>query len=321
MPSVKYEGESYQLEPGESVLECLLRNRIAISSMCRAGACQSCLMRTDSPHLPAKSQQGLKETLKARGYFLACVCRPETDLEVYDGASELRVGASIQAIDSLGARVLRVRLQCDNALDYKAGQYITLLREDGLARSYSLASLPNEELLELHVRLIPNGKMSSWLEREARIGDRVTVQGPAGNCFYTPGRPEQPLLLVGTGTGLAPLYGIARDALLHGHTGSIHFLHGALNPAGLYLVDELQRMVSEHPNFCYTPNVMEGRAEDGYEIGSIDRIVQIKYPKTKGLRAYLCGDPQIVQTLKKQLFLGGAAFNDILADAFLPSSV
>ena len=58
--------------------------------------------------------------------------------------------------------------------------------------------------------------MSGWLGTEARPGEAVRLQGPVGECFYVPGQPEQPLLLAGTGTGLAPLYGIVRDALAAG---------------------------------------------------------------------------------------------------------
>jgi NAD(P)H-flavin reductase len=97
--------------------------------------------------------------------------------------------------------VLRARLRLPQPFAYRAGQYITLKRGDGLSRSYSLASLPTDETLELHVRLAPHGRMSGWLFNEAREGDAIMLRGPAGDCFYTTGKIDQPMLLVGTGTG------------------------------------------------------------------------------------------------------------------------
>ena len=44
------------------------------------------------------------------------------------------------------------------------------------------------------------------------VGTKAQIRGPAGECFYVPGRPNQPLLLVGVGTGLSPLYGVLREA-------------------------------------------------------------------------------------------------------------
>jgi CDP-4-dehydro-6-deoxyglucose reductase, E3 len=322
MSRVRYEAQWYPLEPEESVLDGLLRQGIVVPHACKAGVCQSCLMRAANGRVPEKAQAGLKETLRARNYFLACSCKLERgmELEVGGGADELRVPARLDSVMPLSGDVLRVRLRPEAPFEYRAGQYLTLLRADGLARSYSVASLPREGLLELHVRLLPGGVMSGWLRTEARPGDEVRIQGPAGECFYVPGRPEQPLLLAGTGTGLAPLYGIARDALEEGHTGPIWLFHGARDPRGLYLAEELRELAARHPNLHYRPSVLEGRLEEGVHVGALDALIRAECPKPVGWRAFLCGNPELVVSLRKKLFLAGLSLKDIHADAFLPSA-
>jgi NAD(P)H-flavin reductase/ferredoxin len=322
MSRVRYEAQWYPLQPEESVLDGLLRQGITVPHACKAGVCQSCLMRAASGTLPEKAQAGLKETLKARNYFLACSCTLEqgTELELDGGADDLRVSARIDSLLPLSEDVLRVRLRPEAPFEFRAGQYLTLLRADGLARSYSVASLPREGLLELHVRLLPGGAMSGWLRTEARPGDAVRIQGPAGECFYVPGRPEQPLLLAGTGTGLAPLYGIVRDALEEGHAGPIWLFHGARNPRGLYLVEALRELAARHPNLHYRPSVLEGRLEEGVSVGALDALIRAECPKPVGWRAFLCGNPELVLSLRKKLFLAGLSLKDIHADAFLPSA-
>lgn len=321
MAKVRHEAEWYPLEPGETVLDGLLRQGVQVPHACRAGACQSCLMRAVSGPVPEAAQVGLKDTLRARGYFLACTCRPQEGvaLEVA-GASELRVPARVVATEALSGDVSAVRLEVEAPLDYRAGQYVTVVREDGLARSYSLASLPREGQLELHVRLVPGGAMSGWLVRDVRPGARVHVQGPAGDCFYVPGQPESPLLLAGTGTGLAPLYGILRDALESGHAGPIHLFHGALEPGGLYHVGALRALAARHPNLHYRPVVLAGGGGD-VEEGALEAKVLTCLPKRPvGWRAFLCGNPEAVLSLRKKLFLAGFSLKDIHADAFLPST-
>jgi NAD(P)H-flavin reductase len=170
----------------------------------------------------------LKDSWKARGYFLACSCVPEADLDVSSPDADLRFAAAIRSVRKLSDDVVEVRLIPDARIDFRAGQYVTVQRGDGLARSYSIASLPEENELELHIRKIPNGAMSGWFHDTARPGDRVTVIGPSGECFYVEGREDQPLLLAGTGTGLAPLYGILRDAIARHHRGPIYIFHGCL---------------------------------------------------------------------------------------------
>ena len=202
---------------------------------------------------------------------------------------------------------------------------MTVVREGGLSRAYSIASLPEQGELELHVRRVPEGRMSGWFHNEARPGDRVSVLGPSGECFYTTGKEDQPLILAGTGTGLAPLYGIVRDALRNGHRGPIHLFHGALHRGGLYLVEELRRLAERHPHFKYVPAVLhaDGAADEhehGIAVGPLDGVIAKKLPKLAGFRAYVCGDPGIVNTLRKKLFLGGVASREIYADAFLPTA-
>lgn len=315
MPTITYSGRAYAGGDGETVLETLLRHGEEISNSCRAGACQSCLLRAAAGSVPPVAQYGLKPTLIEQGYFLSCVCRPEQDL-VLEPAGGLEVPAVITALERLTPTVLRARIRTESALDYRSGQYITLRRDDGLARSYSLASLPDEDGLELHIRRAPQGRMSGWLFEEAREGQSMSVRGPAGDCFYTGGNPDQPLLLAGTGTGLAPLAGICRDAVRQGHRGPIHLYHGALRPEGLYLRDELLEITRANPNVQYTPVVLHGEGE-GITTGELDKAIAADHPKLSGWRGFVCGDPAIVRMLKKKLFLAGMGSKEIFADAFI----
>ncbi|MEI9813454.1 MAG: 2Fe-2S iron-sulfur cluster-binding protein [Acidobacteriota bacterium] len=313
MPTVRFGQFAAELAEGESALDALLRQGAPLAHSCKAGSCGSCMVRAVEGDIPAAAQAGLKDSWKARGYVLACVCRPVSDLALAGVDNDAQTGAEIISIDSLGANVMRVRLRCDAPFEFRAGQYLTILRDDGLARSYSIASLPSEGHLELHIRLLPNGRMSQWIRKEARAGTKVRVMGPSGDCFYVPSRSDQPLLLAGTGTGLAPLYGIVRDALAQGHTGPIHLFHGALNESGLYFRDELTQLAAAHPNLTYTPSLFETD-------GPLDKAILGLHPKPAGQRAFLCGDPALVNMLRKKLFLAGMDLRDIHADAFLPAA-
>jgi NAD(P)H-flavin reductase/ferredoxin len=324
MALVEYEGRSFTIAPGETVLDGLLRQGIQAAHACKAGSCGSCMLRAGAGTVPARAQSGFKESWKAQGYFLPCVCVPETDMVVTQTGADVCLGASITNLELLSPDVMQAKLKCDSEIAFYAGQYVTILREGPLARSYSIASLPEESEIELHIRKVAGGRMSGWFHREAAVGDRVSVLGPSGECFYVPGREEQPILLVGTGTGLAPLYGILRDALRQGHRGPIHLFHGALHEGGLYLVEELRRLATRHSHVEYTPTVLnrsESNRSESNEVavGALDHVILNRFPKLSGWRAYVCGDPGIVQTLRKKLFLSGMSMREIYADAFLPA--
>lgn len=320
MPVVRYQDREFALAEKETVLDGLLRHGEAIPHACKAGACQTCLMKgAPVGDLPPESQAGLKSTLAAQGYFLSCRCVPRVEIDVSLPDAGLSVDAVIAALIRLTPTVLRVVLDVSGPFDYRAGQYITLMRPDGLARSYSIANPPGDRpRLELHVRRIPGGRMSEWLFDEARAGDPLSIRGPAGECFYVEGREQQPLILAGTGTGLAPLYGIAQDALARGHDAPIWLFHGALDPGGLYLRDEIEALASRHALLAYRPSVLSGGG-DAILTGAIDDLILREVPQLPACRAYVCGDPAIVNRLKKRLFLAGMASREIFADAFLPS--
>lgn len=326
-PRLEFEGDLIELRDGETVLEALLRSGKKVASACRAGACQTCLLRAKQGQPPETAQRPLKETLRLSGCFLACVARPTADLSLVraDEVTE-KVPARIEELTRLTRDVLRVRLRALGPFAYRAGQFVNFVRADGLMRPYSLASVPGpggDERLELHVRLIPNGQLSTWLDKHAVLGDVVELRGPIGECFYVPGRPEQPLVLVGSGTGLAPLYGIARDALAQGHRGPITLLHAGRTPARLYYQEELRQIAKDSSQFTYLPCVLEGGPDDERSgplvVGAIGDAVAARFPKAQGLRAFLCGDPDFVNKLRRQLFLAGASRRELFADSFFPA--
>ncbi|MES1183520.1 MAG: FAD-binding oxidoreductase [Myxococcales bacterium] len=321
MPRLLCDGRSLELTSDQSVLDALSGAGFEVSSSCRVGACQSCLVQAIGGAPPARAQVGVKDSLRAQGFFLACQATLTEDLEIsLAGASALEVPANIVGVNLLAPDVLRVVLETQEAFAYRAGQFVTLLREDGLARAYSLASLPSEKHLELHVRVLPRGAMSNWLSSPAAIGSQVRLRGPAGDCCYVPGNVEQPLVLAGVGTGLAPLWGVLRDALAAKHQGRIELWHGARTPEGLYLTNELQALAATHRNFTYYPCALEpGQADSDVRLGSLDQLLLAAVPSFAEHRVYLCGDAGLVQSLKRRVFLAGASLPRIHADAFVGS--
>ncbi len=318
MAAIRHEHHCYELAPGQSVLDSLLENGVAIPHSCRNGVCQTCLMRAVEGTPPPEAQKELSPTLRLQNYFLPCVCQPTEDLTVIlPAGGEATIPATVHELRPLNDEILQVSLEAHTALDYRPGQFIQLFRDEYLGRSYSIASVPgHDERIQLHVRRLPGGKISGWIHEELRVGDTVGVRGPAGHCFYVPGLPEQPLLLIGTGTGLAPLFGILRDALARGHTGPIRLFHGSRDQDGLYLTGELRDLAAAYPQFDYVPCVSGAAAAAGQVAGRADDVALTEQADLKGWRVFLCGHPEMVQQAQIRAYLAGAALNEIYADAF-----
>ncbi len=322
---LSYQNNIYALQDGETVLDGLLRHGQDVPNSCKAGACQSCLMKAQGSSLDSKAQEGLKETLKAQNFFLACQCVPDEDMDVsLPSLAETTIEAEIIYKEQLCHNVVALRLKLLGEFSCRAGQYISILRNGtSVVRSYSVSNLFEQDgFLELHIRRIESGAMSVWACDEAKAGDKIHIRGPAGDCFYLALNEDQsfPLLLAGTGTGLAPLEGVVLDALKQGHKGDIHILHGALKEDDLYHVDMLQALSEEHGNLIYTPCILNrGNHKSGFHIGPLDQFVmQALEPLDKTeLRTYFCGAPDMVNLLKKKAFLAGVSSKNIFSDPFL----
>jgi NAD(P)H-flavin reductase len=275
-------------------------------------------MQATKGRVPAEAQAGIKPTLVVQNYFLACSCHPDNDIEIVLPEKNLgKLEAEISSIEFLCADILGIRLKPSRDFLYKAGQFINLFMDETTARCYSLASVPGlDEELYLNVRKVPEGLVSNWIFEHLEVGKIITISEATGDCFYVPGNAGQDILLIGTGSGLAPLYGIIRDALLAGHSGQIKLYHGSNFVSGFYLVDQLRKLAQTHANFSYTPCVSEEAALNGYAHGMVLDVALRDNPDLSGWRVFLCGNPLMVNAAKQETYLAGAAIHDIFADPF-----
>lgn len=318
MSTITFRGRAYQCHENETVLDALMRHNVEVPYSCKKGICLSCMMRAIDGPVPDEAQEGIRDTLCVQGYFLACQCKCDHDRELAPPQDAMLYGrASVIDIHPLAANISRIRLEPATPLFYHAGQFINLRRSDGLTRSYSLASVPRlDDHLELHVKRMNNGIMSNWLLDELKAGDSVDLQGPNGAAFYIPGHADQNMVLIGNGTGLAPLIGVVRDALQDGHRGEIRLYHASRFPDGLYLADELEKISQTHGNFTYLPCLSGPEVPPGILPGRADDIALADLTDLTDWRVFLSGCPPMVHAAKKRAYVAGAALADIYGDPF-----
>jgi NAD(P)H-flavin reductase/ferredoxin len=319
---VTFENETIVLAEGESLLEGLTRTGHSIPSGCRVGVCQACVVVMSDGEPSSVCQKGLSAPQKALSYVLSCQCKPDRPVTISRlSAASQQTQGRILAKDWLNESVLRLRVEAD--LDYHAGQYVTLWQGEELARSYSLASVPGEDhFLEFHIKYVPDGAFSPALCNKLKVGDTIGLQGPLGQCFYT-ARPDQPLLLVGIGVGLAPLMGILKDALYKEHSGPITLIVGAAKASNFYLQQALVDLAKNYEQLTLQFIAQSAdRAIAPFNSstalkGDLYSFCRNNYPDLKGYRVFLCGAESFVTKMRKQCFLSGAGMSDISADAFI----
>ena len=324
MNTIHYRGndgnpQQVTLQEDETVLNALLRCGIDVPFGCRTGVCQSCIMQAENSTTVKTAQKGLREVQKQQGYFLSCCCQP-TEPVVVSLSNEYRKETTVVLEKSmLTPNTVRVRVK--KTICYRSGQYMTLWKDENTARTYSIASHPtHDDFIEFHIRVYDDGIFSPWAANELAVGDELKIQGPMGECFYTNKDKLQTLFLSGLGTGLAPLYGIARDALLSGHSGKILLLLGARHEQSLYYQSELATLSTQFSNFEVRYSVQEIKPElqaTHSRESDIYATAKMLVPDFTGTKVFLCGGDNFVRKMKKQCFLSGANMGDIHSDTFL----
>ena len=317
MRTIKYNGNNYNCHEDETVLDAFLRQAVDVQFSCRNGTCQVCLQKCVKGSIPEAANKTLRESLRSKGYFLPCKCKPEENIEIQSpDPADLYSRAIIVEKSLLAPDICRLLLESTCEVYYHAGQFINLRREDGLTRSYSLASLPQDDYyLEVHVKRMQGGAMSNWIFDQLQEGDEIEIQGPQGSCFYILDELDQNILLIGTGTGLAPLIGIIRDALKNGHYGNIYLYHGSRYKTGLYLQNEITELTGQYKNFFYYTS-LSGEKCNNHLYGRAHDIAFDIHKDLKNWRIYLCGEPGMVEAGQELALMNGANKLQIHTDSF-----
>ncbi len=319
MAVITFKDANYSTHEDETVLDCLIRHDTSPPFACQSGLCHTCMMRASEGMPPASSQNGLKETLRHQHYFLPCVCIPTEDLTVVlpDESAAPHFETRVLEKNFLTPKILQLRLTIPEGFSYISGQFLNLFKNENLVRSYSIASVfALDDYIELHIEKVENGKMSVWLFDEVKVGETLKLSEALGECYYLPGYSDKKLMMIATGSGLAPIYGVLRDALNQGHEGEIYVYHGASNPEKMYLVDELKALAEQYKNVHYIPCLSRGNVE-GFEEGRASEVALAQQTDLKNdWRLYICGHPDMVKDVKRKAYLADVSISNIFADPF-----
>ena len=308
MPEITHGGRTWPVEKGSNLLDALNDAGLNVPFSCRAGSCHACLVRCLQGEPQDARPQALDSARRLEGWRLACQCSvaENLDIAIFDPARE-GLPARVVGHDWLDHRVLRLRLMpTERPLRYSAGQHVLLWNNHGVARPYSLASVPWEDRqLEFHLDCRHSGAFCD-AARTLTVGDTLRLGQPhTGALRYEPEWQMRPLLLLAAGTGLAPLWSLMREALHREHQGPIRLLHFCRGAS--YLQASLEALAEANSNLSI-------EYVDWGHAGS--RLQSLRTTSRQEI-ALICGGSAFVEDCAKRMFLAGLPRGQVLSDAFL----
>ena len=338
-------GRTLKVAASEPVLQAALAAGLNLPHSCKSGHCSSCRARlvAGEIHYPHGRPLGLTPEEAASGQVLLCQARPRSDLVV-----EARLIASVADVEiktlpcriarltPLAPDVLEVLLQLPavERLRFHPGQYLDVLLEEGRRRSFSIACPPHDAgLLELHVRRVAGGGFtqrlfaateggSAALAASGRTdsalgpGSLLRIEGPMGQFGYRPG--TSPIVMVGGGTGFAPLKSMLRHVLETGIRRDIHFYWGARHAADVYEEQRVLGWSRRHPQLAFTAVLSEAtRAEAQHRrIGWVHDAVLADHPDLSAFEVYAAGPPAMIEAMRASFPRHGLPPQRLYFDSF-----
>lgn len=319
----------FTAEAGESILDAALRQGLNLPHGCREGNCGSCRGQLLEGQLtyPNGIPPALAQAEHDAGFALFCQARPESNLVIeVEGAPVIadtpikQMPARVQRLEQLAHDVMAIVLQLPkgNPLAFRAGQYAHILLPEGQRRSYSIANPPNpDNRIELHVRRLPHGRFSEQVFTQMQARDLLRIRGPLGS-FFLREDSDRPIILMGGGTGLAPLQGILMQAIEQQLGRPMHLFWGVRARRDLYRHTLLQEWAQAHANLQYTPVLSEPRADEAWQgaTGFVHEAVLATYPDLSAHQVYMSGPPPMINAAKPAFAAHGLADDQLFYDAF-----
>jgi NAD(P)H-flavin reductase/hemoglobin-like flavoprotein len=199
----------------------------------------------------------------------------------------------------------------DRPLAYAAGQYLPVQtpRWPRIWRNYSIANAPRENnLIDLHVRAIPGGMVSTALVSHCSTGDTVLL-GAARGGMAVPEDPARDLVCVAGGTGLAPLKAITEAVICAaggGRRRAITLYVGVRRQRDLYDAADLKMLKLAYPPLEII-QVAEQELDFEGRIGRLPEVVWT-HPSFRDCDVYVAGPAALVsaaaQSLSKRVLAG-----------------
>ncbi|MDB6086880.1 MAG: CDP-6-deoxy-delta-3,4-glucoseen reductase [Gammaproteobacteria bacterium] len=317
----------FSVAPEQPVLDAALGAGLNLPHSCKGGNCGACRARLLQGEIryPSGRPLGLTDAEMAEGFILLCQARAASDLcidvlEVTtpDEAVIKRLPGRIERVDAWSHDVMGVflRLPAAETFHFEPGQYVDILLPGGRRRSFSIASPPHDSgLLELHIRRVAGGEFTERLFAEDARKTLLSIEGPLGRFVYR-SDSSAPMLLVGGGTGLAPLKSILRHVVENGSKRQIYLYWGVRSERDLYAHAELEGLTRSVPNFRYDAVLSDPSPNWQGRRGWVHEAVLHDFERLDAMDIYASGPPAMISSLRHDFDLCGADAARLFFDSF-----
>lgn len=309
----------------KSVLESALLGGFVFEYSCKNGQCGVCKTSLiEGEVIEFQTQLALTEEDRSNHKILTCCCGPITDIlidaEDLTALKDIEIKtlpARISHIEALSNDIIKVQFRFPPTANFKflEGQYLDVIW-GGVRRSYSIASISDDQEINLLIKKVAEGVMSDYVFNQAKVNDLIRVEGPKGTFFLR--ETSRPLVLLATGTGIAPIMSILKKIDQDGVLPQQHAIR--LFWGNRYAEDFVWQPEFNNLNVIIEKVVSKPDNNWKGQIGYIQNIaLRTLGAKIADSDVYACGSNAMIQTAKQEFIKVGLPEKQFYSDAFVQS--
>ena len=205
-----------------------------------------------------------------------------------------------------------IPLAIQHEYQFKQGQYITLklnVNGEELRRSYSICTSPyGEKELRVAVKEVKDGRASTLMNRNWKVGDTVEVMTPMGNFHSVlSGNNKKHYVLFAGGSGITPMMSILKSVLYIEKQSTITLVYANRDEESVIFNAEIQKIASDNADRFKLLNIYDNPKTQVYDLQkgllSVDRVKTIiaKYEAANADEYFICGPGPMMENIKQAL--------------------
>lgn len=210
--------------------------------------------------------------------------------------------------------VIFLSLSAPKEFSFLAGQFITLRVEQGVEfrmKSYSVLNPPSEKgKVDLCIKIVDGGFASEVLKK-AKKGDSFQIKGPFGHFVFEEDDKNKEIWLIGSGTGVAPLYSMLKEHLATSKNKKFVLIFSVREKKDLFLDEELTQLEKKYAHFTYIPTLTREKWK-----GATGRVQEHLPADLENKTFYICGLKELVLETKEALLKKGAALKNVKSERY-----
>ena len=314
---IKIQPADIQFQSEEYILNDALKQNVSLEHSCKTGECGTCSAQIISGEI--ENEKG--EVAHKGDFILTCQSKARTNatlkVNYYPQLSSFKLQtlpckiASFEYVTD-DIVVIKLRFPPSATFNFLPGQYVDLIFK-GIKRSYSIANAQQlSSGIELHIRKVPNGKMSDVIFSDIKENELMRIEGPKGTFFIR--KDDKPLILLAGGTGIAPVKAMLENLIETNDKREV-FIYWGMNFINSFYLTALSALSTKNSNIHYTP-VLSGNEQWQGRMGLVHQAVCDDFDSLKEYQVYACGSPLMINAAMEFFLLKGLCEDAFFSDAF-----